>query len=205
MGKPKVTYFTGRGRAEIIRIILVASGVEFENVFLGKFNPKQQPEDFTKLVTSGALLYGSVPAYEDDDIFLVQTGAIVRYLSKKYKLYGSNDIEAALVDQYFEGFNDFFLKMFPVLFSPPEEKEKKKEEARTTVLPVWFERFEKIIKKSKGTYVVGDKLSLADLYFFLVFEFLFDEVDEKKYPNLFSYLTNLFKIKVLSDYASDKK
>ncbi|CAC5402632.1 GST [Mytilus coruscus] len=51
-------------------------------------------EQWEELKQSGKLLYNQVPLLEIDGLELVQTGAIVRYLAKKYNMYGSNEQEA---------------------------------------------------------------------------------------------------------------
>jgi glutathione S-transferase len=47
-------------------------------------------------IVGGKVLFGQVPLLEIDGLNLVQTGAIVRYLARKYNLYGNNDKEATM-------------------------------------------------------------------------------------------------------------
>ncbi|CAM4531479.1 unnamed protein product, partial [Lepidochelys olivacea] len=83
-GKPKLYYFNGRGKMELIRWLLAAAGVEFEKEFLEK------RKQYEKLLQDGFLLFQQVPLVEIDGMQMVQTRAILSYIAAKYKLYGKD-------------------------------------------------------------------------------------------------------------------
>ncbi|KYO37668.1 hypothetical protein Y1Q_0004771 [Alligator mississippiensis] len=89
-GKPKLTYFNGRGRMESIRWLLAAAGVEFEEDFL------ETREQYLKLIQDGHLLFDQVPLVEIDGMKMVQTKAILSYIAGKHNLYGKGLKERAL-------------------------------------------------------------------------------------------------------------
>ena len=53
----------------------------------------------------------------DDDLELPQSGAIMRYLARKYDLYGSNPKEAALIDMVYDGTVDQRDKLLRVVWT----------------------------------------------------------------------------------------
>ncbi|XP_077869351.1 glutathione S-transferase 3-like [Saccoglossus kowalevskii] len=80
--KAHLTYVNGRGLSESIRIIMAATGIEFQETFL------QNKEQFETLRKAGDLLFMQVPLLEIDGMKLVQTNAIIRYIARKYDMYG---------------------------------------------------------------------------------------------------------------------
>eukprot|EP00747_Dinoflagellata_sp_TGD_P208225 gnl/TRDRNA2_/TRDRNA2_81737_c0_seq1.p1 gnl/TRDRNA2_/TRDRNA2_81737_c0~~gnl/TRDRNA2_/TRDRNA2_81737_c0_seq1.p1 ORF type:complete len:249 (+),score=47.44 gnl/TRDRNA2_/TRDRNA2_81737_c0_seq1:67-813(+) len=87
----RLHYFRGRGQAEGIRLALVLAEVEWEDVFLSK---RQELEN---LLNEKKLLFGQVPMLEVPDDAgnpcLVQTGAILRHLARRFpQLYGNEEL-----------------------------------------------------------------------------------------------------------------
>jgi glutathione S-transferase len=70
-GKPKLTYFAGRGVAETTRLILHDAGIEFDDVRVSDITP-----------IKGVLLYGQVPLLEWGNIRLVQSMTIARFVAR---------------------------------------------------------------------------------------------------------------------------
>ncbi|KAG8581850.1 hypothetical protein GDO81_007828 [Engystomops pustulosus] len=134
-GKPVLHYFMGRGRAEAIRILLGAAGVEFEEKFY------KTKEEYDKLVQSGDLLFQQVPMLEIDGMKLVQTRAILSYIAGKYNLYGADLKERACIDMYVEGAVDLAALVLSYFFLPECDKEKQrnlmKERAWKRYFPVY--------------------------------------------------------------------
>ncbi|NWR78803.1 GSTA3 transferase, partial [Centropus unirufus] len=156
-GKPRLTYFNGRGRMEPVRWLLAAAGVEFEEKFL------ETREQYEKLIKDGELMFQQVPLVEIDGMKLVQTRAILSYLAGKYNLYGKDLKERAMIDMYVEGITDLtqMILMFP--FSPPDAKEKNLESIKERATSRYFPVFEKVLKQHGQDFLVGNKLSWADV------------------------------------------
>ncbi|XP_067278491.1 glutathione S-transferase 3-like [Pseudorasbora parva] len=155
-GKVVLHYFNGRGKMESVRWLLAAAGVEFEEVFLTK------REHYDKLLKDGALMFQQVPLVEIDGMQLVQSRAIMNYISEKYNLCGKDLKERALIDMYTEGLIDLMELMMKVLFIQPEDKQKQlsdiEQKAKERYLPV----FEKGLANSN--FLVGNQLSRADVH-----------------------------------------
>ncbi|XP_069707045.1 glutathione S-transferase A4-like [Phaenicophaeus curvirostris] len=156
-GKPRLTYFNGRGRMEPVRWLLAAAGVEFEEKFL------ETREQYEKLIKDGDLMFEQVPLVEIDGMKLVQTKAILSYIAGRYNLYGKDLKERALIDMYVEGITDLMqmILMFPLL--PPEAKEKNLELIKEKATNRYFPVFEKALKQHGQDFLVGNKFSWADV------------------------------------------
>ncbi|XP_031467202.1 glutathione S-transferase isoform X2 [Phasianus colchicus] len=156
-GKPVLHYANTRGRMESVRWLLAAAGVEFEERFL------ETKEDLQKLRADGSLLFQQVPMVEIDGMKLVQTRAILNYIAGKYNLYGKDLKERALIDMYVEGMADLYDIIMNHDFKPANEKEKDlaniMDKATNRYLPV----FEKVLKDHGHDFLVGNKLSKADV------------------------------------------
>ncbi len=157
-GKPVLHYFDGRGRMESIRWLLAAAGVEFEEKFL------KTRDDLEKLRNDGSLMFQQLPMVEIDGMKLVQTRAILNYIATKYNLYGKDMKERAIIDMYTEGLMDLDEIVLHQPYLPKEEKEgnlaKIKDKARNRYFPA----YEKVLKSHGQDYLVGNKLSRADVY-----------------------------------------
>uniref|UniRef100_M3YBZ6 Glutathione S-transferase n=1 Tax=Mustela putorius furo TaxID=9669 RepID=M3YBZ6_MUSPF len=183
-GKPKLHYFNGRGRMESIRWLLAAAGVEFEEKFI------ETPEDWDKLRSDGHLMFQQVPMVEMDGMKMVQTRAILNYIATKYNLYGKDIKEKALIDMYTEGIADLNEMIIVLPLCPPDQKEAKialiKERTTDRYLPV----FEKVLKSHGQDYLVGNRLSKADIHLVELLYYV-EEID----PSL---LANFPLLKVIS-------
>ncbi|XP_045150751.1 glutathione S-transferase A2 isoform X2 [Echinops telfairi] len=156
--KPKLHYFDGRGRMESTRWLLAAAGVEFEEKFI------ETAEDLDKLRNDGSLMFQQVPMVEIDGLKLVQTRAILNYIASKYNLYGKDIKERALIDMYSEGVADLGEMILFLPLTPPGEKEAKIAQIKEKTLNRYFPAFEKVLKSHGQDYLVGNKLSRADIH-----------------------------------------
>ncbi|NP_001270005.1 glutathione S-transferase A3 [Equus caballus] len=187
--KPMLHYFNGRGRMEPIRWLLAAAGVEFEETFI------DTPEDFEKLKNDGSLMFQQVPMVEIDGMKLVQSRAILNYVAAKHNLYGKDIKERALIDMYIEGVADLNEMILLLPITPPAEKDAKimliKDRTTNRYLPA----FEKVLKSHGEDYLVGNRLSRADIHLVELL-YLVEELD----PSL---LTNFPLLKALKARISN--
>lgn len=157
-GKPVLHYFDGRGRMEPIRWLLAAAGVEFEEQFL------KTRDDLARLRNDGSLMFQQVPMVEIDGMKLVQTRAILNYIATKYNLYGKDMKERALIDMYAEGVADLDEIVLHYPYIPPGEKEASLAKIKDKARNRYFPAFEKVLKSHGQDYLVGNRLSRADVY-----------------------------------------
>ncbi|KAK9748514.1 hypothetical protein RND81_02G063000 [Saponaria officinalis] len=130
--------------------------------------------------------FGQVPAFEDDDISLFESRAICRYISEKHanqgniKLYGTNPLEKASIDQWLEAESQSFnpptsALVFQLAFAPrmkikQDEALIKQSKAKLAkVLDVYENRL------GDSRYLAGDDFSLADLSHLPNSQYLMDD------------------------------
>lgn len=151
----KVIYFDLTGRAEILRLILHAAGREFEDVRLARDKwPEFKP----------STPFGQVPVVEIDGVTYAQTAALASYLAKEFNFYGNNNLEALKIDivvNLSEDLIQAFAKSFRE--QDPAKKEEILQEVKKETGPRFLGYFEKMLKDTGTGFVVGDKVTLADL------------------------------------------
>ncbi|XP_008055879.1 glutathione S-transferase A3 isoform X1 [Carlito syrichta] len=203
-GKPKLHYFNGRGRMESIRWLLAAAGVEFEEKFL------ESAEDLDRLRNDGSLMFQQVPMVEIDGMKLVQTRAILNYIASKYNLYGKDVKERALIDMYIEGMTDLNEMILLLPLTPPDQKDAKVALIKERTTNRYFPAFEKVLKSHGQDYLVGNRLSRADIQ---LVELLYEveEVDPSLIANfpllkaLKTRISNLPAVKKFLQPGSQRK
>lgn len=156
--KPLFHYDEARGRMESVRWLLAAAGVEYEEKFI------HTNEDLEKLRSDGVLMFQQVPMVEVDGMKLVQTRAILNYIATKYNLYGKDMKERALIDMYAEGVADLDEIVLHYPYIPPGEKEASLAKIKDKARNRYFPAFEKVLKSHGQDYLVGNRLSRADVY-----------------------------------------
>eukprot|EP01089_Gocevia_fonbrunei_P004102 TRINITY_DN1407_c0_g4_i2.p1 TRINITY_DN1407_c0_g4~~TRINITY_DN1407_c0_g4_i2.p1 ORF type:complete len:209 (+),score=57.81 TRINITY_DN1407_c0_g4_i2:127-753(+) len=159
--KPKITYFNAFGRIETARLMLEDAGVDYE------FSPitdwaTQKP------ALADVLTFGQVPLYQDNDISLVQSQAIGRYLAKKHGFTGSNDVEAAKIDSFAEGVEEIFSRAVKVKYGGSDEDKAAGLKSLLEELPKRLAIYENILKNNSSGFLVGSKISYADLHLYWI-------------------------------------
>ena len=104
----KLVYFPARGRAELIRLVLANAGAQYSEEPVGG-------ETLTALKETGKLAFNQVPYYEDEEVQLVQSVAISRYLATKYGFNGDYK-QAVYSDILIDGWNDLTNKIVPFIY-----------------------------------------------------------------------------------------
>uniref|UniRef100_H2YFI1 glutathione transferase n=1 Tax=Ciona savignyi TaxID=51511 RepID=H2YFI1_CIOSA len=184
MSKTVLHYLDGRGRAEKIRWMLAACGIDYdENFSHGK-------EDFQKRVDDGLFLFKQIPMLEIDGIKIVQTGAILRYLGHKGKLMGDNPKEGAMIDMYTDGLIDMSVPGMIYIFQPKDEIDAFWTTNKEKLNNKYFQVFEKILETNQSTFLVGNRQSMADI---ILIETLVNYIDIEQdilanYPNLTAFM-----------------
>ncbi|CAF0841660.1 unnamed protein product [Brachionus calyciflorus] len=173
----KLTYFAVRGRGEFIRFIFAAANQKFED-------NRVKGSDWAELKPTTP--FGSLPTLEikndDETVVLAQSLAIAQYLADQFDLNGEDEIESALINMYGNQLGDLFDATIGRNLTDSELNR-----IVTTNLNFFEDR---LIKNGSG-YLVGNKLSWADIYLSQMTEFLGDYKTK--------YLSNYPKVKRLDD------
>lgn len=129
--------------------------------------------------------FGKIPVLQDDELTLFESRCILRYIAKKYQsklnLYGENDKERALVDNWIEAegqnyhgpistvvYELAFKRFHDPSAVTDEDIVKKNLQLLNSVLDV----YESIL--SKRQYIAGDRFTIADISYLPYAVYLMD-------------------------------
>lgn len=151
----KLTYFNGRGRAEVTRYMFAMNDVEYEDVRI-----PMGPEEWPKIKPTTP--FGQLPILEmGDGTQYCQSTAIERLVAKRYSLYGSSDIENLKCDMVVQCAEDMLQAMMKVTTVSEAEKADYKKKLEEETLPTMLTNLEKMLGSS-GLFV-GSKISWPDI------------------------------------------
>jgi glutathione S-transferase len=195
--KLAIEYFNMRGRPEAGRYCLWMANIDFNDI-------RVKREEFAANKAKGKYPMGQVPVLYVDGEMINQGAAINRYCAKLSGHYPTNDHLAALkVDSIVDDVSD---ASSAIAATFTEQDKKKVEETRKSInngiLTTLYTLLDKKAKESKSGFLVGDKLTLADITVWVVVKQWFnsgvlDHIDTKltdKFPALSKYLETIGKI-----------
>ncbi|XP_038049098.1 glutathione S-transferase-like isoform X1 [Patiria miniata] len=165
MSNYRLLYFNIKGKGQLIRLFLHDHGIEFTDDTV--------PDDGWAAIKP-TLPFGQVPAFWDGDFSMVQTAAIMRFLSRKHGAYGTNDTEKAQIDMAYDGVEDFYVRYIRFIYDDFAAGKDKylAETVPESVLPT----LQKLLMRNKNGegFLVGDKISFADYHLFQFLDALMD-------------------------------
>eukprot|EP01132_Coremiostelium_polycephalum_P008335 gene8335-10239_t len=166
LNEPSLYYFDGRGNGELTRLVLSFHGIKFEDVRIKPTEENLLPES-----SKSALTYGQVPVLKvNDQLKIAQSAAIARYVAKQFNFYGSTLVEQAKADELVDLIADFNTYIFFQVFKPSPIPDEVLEDFKTSGLPGQLKYWDDLLSKQK--YFAGDSITVADLAFFVVYEYL---------------------------------
>ena len=99
--KPKLIYFSLRGRGEPLRIALSAAvgvdGWDIEDVNYPSMKAGAGTVDFP---------FGQAPILEHNGVKFAQMDACLRYIGREFDMYGSSNVEQTSIDMILAGVED---------------------------------------------------------------------------------------------------
>ncbi|XP_034934996.1 glutathione S-transferase-like [Chelonus insularis] len=155
MSNYKLSYFDITGLGEPIRYMLHYGGIKFEDNRLSF-------EEWPKIKPSMPL--GQLPVLEIDGKKYNQSKSIMRFLAKKFKLYGSNDVEALEIDAAADSMDDLRIPLSTYFWEKDPNQKNKLKEIAMEKKDFLLGKFEEQVKKNGG-YFVNGKLSFADVLY----------------------------------------
>ena len=158
----KLTYFNGRGRAELARFVFAQAGVEYDDDrIVGETWPELKPK-----TPVGTLPVLTIDGKDE----LGGSVVVARYLAEKFGLAGSNELENAQIACLVDCITDMFVAMAQIHFEKNAEKKAELEgNLMDKKMPLFMGTLEKWATKS-GKFLFGGKVTYADFFAFLVME-----------------------------------
>ncbi|CAF0917974.1 unnamed protein product [Brachionus calyciflorus] len=167
MVKYKLYYFNVKGRAELIRLIFALSGQDFEDV---RFQMDQWSE-YKKNTPLGQVPYLEMVEDNGKVFKLGQTLSIARYLSRKFKLTGTDLEEQALVESYGDLIYDLQNEIVRPRFEQDETKKSQMlKKLFDETIPKYFQVLENLISNNSCGYLASCGLTWPDLFLFTVID-----------------------------------
>ncbi|XP_071391059.1 glutathione S-transferase P-like [Centroberyx affinis] len=146
-----------KGRCGATRILLADQGQDWKEIVVNF-------EDWHKGDLKATCVFGQLPKFEDGDLILYQSNAILRHLGRNHGAYGKDAREAALIDMMNDGVEDLRLKYGKLIYQEYETGK----DAYIKDLPNHLSKFEAVMAKNKAGFLVGNKVSFADYSLFEV-------------------------------------
>jgi len=151
----KLSYFAGRGRAEVSRLILSEAGVEWED---------DRVTDWPALKET--IITGQMPVLFVDGKQICQSGVIHRFLANTFGLMGDSVLAGAYADMVYETLNEMYFKL--PLFEKDAEKKKAETDKQFAekIMPFLVKMNGKHAndpEKGNKDHFIGGKLTLADI------------------------------------------
>ena len=193
MSQYKLTYFNGRGRAELTRLIFAQAGVQYEDKRIAK---EEWPELKPKTPN------GSLPILEIDGKTLLGSIPIARFVAERFGLAGSNDIENTEIAGVMDCLTDLVTSFLKVLFEKDETRKaelKKKFDEEDS--PKFLSLLEKRVTADGWLY--GSKVTYVDIAFLNLSQRLPAEV-LAKYPGLKSVKENVEALPNIAQWIKNR-
>ncbi|CAG2108476.1 unnamed protein product [Medioppia subpectinata] len=192
---PTVGYWSWRGRAQAIRLLLKYAGIQFTDKRYA--NPKDwQSEKFTL-----GLDFPNIPYYIDGDLKLTQSMAIMRYLGEKHGLSATADPQRAVQDMAEQQLQDVLQGFLGIMFGPGDGEAKPPAYITGTLEPQ-LDLLAKFLADKQ--WLTGDQLSYVDFHAYELLDKLRLYAPESvaKHPNIGQYLDRFEALPAIKAYMS---
>lgn len=163
----KLTYFDSKGRCEYLRLLLAASGLEFEDNRLASAGSQEWAD------MKPSTPFGHLPVLDFGDARIAQSPCILRFVAKIGGMDAADDSNtaAAMVDMTADATIDFLLSTIRMASSGSTEEEV------SAHLHSFLGQMESQLGKTDSTFVAGEKMTYADVVLFDVFGRMADPDD----------------------------
>ncbi|KAL9576668.1 MAG: hypothetical protein Q9212_006913, partial [Teloschistes hypoglaucus] len=188
-GEPTIHYldFASRGRGQVVRLMWEDAGIAYTDI---RYDFDEYPE-YKKTVIAEKNPTTTLPVIELNGKILTQSYAILRHFARQLGEYdGETEEEKYLVDMICDIGSDWRTLFVNAFFSPDKDETypKHQETDRNRFLKALETHLSSHDLSRQGPYVIGEKVTYADL---VIYQVMHDEnltQDERKglqeYPRL---------------------
>ena len=201
----KLIYFNLKGRAEAIRILFKLANQPFEEV---QIEFPEWPELKQKT------LFRQLPILEVTEdsktTVIAQSNAIIRFLAARFGFSGENDLERAKTDMVSEQIRDVFESLV-LIYIVKDENEKKQllDKSMNEATLNGYTLVQNILEANTNGngYLVGNKISYADITLLMSYDWLRDRKDEilSKLPALKQHEKMISNIPIIEQHLKENR
>eukprot|EP01112_Ceratiomyxa_fruticulosa_P020023 TRINITY_DN6708_c0_g1_i1.p1 TRINITY_DN6708_c0_g1~~TRINITY_DN6708_c0_g1_i1.p1 ORF type:complete len:202 (-),score=45.24 TRINITY_DN6708_c0_g1_i1:113-718(-) len=194
----RLSYFDGKGLAEISRLLFALSGTPFEDHRISLADDRAEWKKIKHTYP-----FEKIPQLTVDGVHIPQSKAIERFLSRRFGFFGSSEIETAMIDGFSEQVRDI-----SIAYGQARGNDEK-------VAKFWAEDFPTniaILAKNAphDGHFVGGKFSLPDVQFYYITSSYFDAQDKvdailSKYDNLLKIRETVANNERIKEYVKNRK
>ncbi|KAJ3050899.1 hypothetical protein HK097_008110 [Rhizophlyctis rosea] len=196
----ELLYFQIWGLGEIPRLVFEHAGVPFKNSTIAWDEFQQTGK---AQVPFGKLPILKITQDDGKEITLAQSGAIVRYLGKKFGLVGTTPEDQAFIESIYDEYTDFTFGYINKFARTEHWKDLKEVQSYRDISILPFiknhERF--LAANGSNGHYVGDKISIADIAAYQTLNWVFNT----PYGTMFNKNDTPNIIKVHETVAADPK
>ncbi|KAL0209787.1 hypothetical protein P9112_009871 [Eukaryota sp. TZLM1-RC] len=165
-------YYAARGTADKIRLFLAEAGATFDEVIVNQKNFESLSAQFP---------FEQLPTLKDSDCEMYLSGdmTIMRYIARKFNLYGNNITEQSTIDMWAEVANTFQHDLWRARFMQCSLSDLKVTELKARWITDNTQRFVALASKISQlttVFVCGKSLSYADICLYAFLDSLAREV-----------------------------
>jgi glutathione S-transferase len=216
--KIELGYWAIRGLGQPIRFLLAFADAQFSEVRLGA-NPDgtlitdrlAESADWDEHKKSIDFPFPNLPYLIDssgpNEVRLTQSNAVIRYLGRRFDLYGDSDQERAAIDVLQDEAYDFRNRIIDTTYVEKTEYPETLAEFIAKALPRYIDRFDQYLQLTGSTsHFVGERISLVD---FILYEMIWQtsvmvpgSITDKNRPSLYAFMKSFEKIPRIAAYMS---
>ena len=214
--KIELGYWAIRGLGQPIRFLLTFVDVPFSEVRLGA-NPdgtlitdkSVESEDWNEHKKTIEFPFPNLPYLIDtsgpNELRLTQSNAILRYLGRRFDLYGDCESDRAAIDVLQDEAYDFRNWIIETAYVETVEYPDTLAEFIATAIPRYVDRFEQYLQSTGATsHFIGKRISLVD---FILYELIWQtsvmvpgSIADTNRPNLFAFIESFANIPQIAAY-----
>merc|ERR1712106_673417 len=167
---PVLAYWDIRGLAAPIRLLLEYTGTSYENRVM--IMPKPEWLEYKK---SLGFDFPNLPYYQEGDLKLTQSAAILRHVARRSNLVGKTEEECARAEMLADVVGDYRSPLVSLCYNPKFAQEMLNQwvsgtgDFKGSPLKNRLENLERFLKSGKGDWSAGENLTFVD---FLLLELL---------------------------------